>query len=309
MNANSTVLVHSDRYADWVLGSNHPTQGRRFINARRMFEEAMNSYGTRFTVLAPRLAQLHELQRTHSNEYIDQVLKENECHEWAGQREDLAQLASLFVGGTLVALETLINLEAKTSIHFPGAKHHAQYSYSSGFCVFADFAIAADIASNDYNKRIAILDFDAHHGDGTENLTLDNPRVLTFSIHQYGIFPGTGDNSVPEKLAFNYPLFSQLQGHDPGREDEALFRGVEKFINLARDFEPDLLFVASGADGHMEDPLSSLAFTVTGIETVGKMLVQAFPSLPILIGGAGGYLPDTRTPEVWSRFAATVANR
>ena len=97
----------------------------------------------------------------------------------------------------MVALESLLNNEADLAIHLPGAKHHAQYDHSSGFCVFNDFAIAADIATKDHGLKVAIIDIDAHHGDGVENLTRENPSVLTFSIHESGIFPGTGNSDEP----------------------------------------------------------------------------------------------------------------
>jgi acetoin utilization protein AcuC len=202
----------------------------------------------------------------------------------------------------------LLTGKAKTAIHFPGAKHHAQYDYSSGFCVFADFALAADIATKDFSKKVAILDFDAHHGDGTENLTAGNSNVLTFSIHEKGIVPGTGNKSIPEKLVYNYPLGADGTEGAIGKGDEALLRGVAEFCRLADEFNADLIFIAAGADGHVEDPLSSLQFTIAGYKTVSKYLRKQFPKTPTLIGGAGGYLPDTRTPEVWASFAQEIAS-
>jgi acetoin utilization protein AcuC len=201
------VLVHSDQYANWIFDPSHPTQGRRFINAKKLLKELMGNINTPLTIIEPRLATKAELSRVHSSEYIDEVLENHVTGQWAGARPDLSELAALFAGGTLVGLDALLTDRTKTAIHFPGAKHHAQYDYSSGFCVFADFALAADIASKDHDKRVAILDIDAHHGDGTENLTADNPNILTFSIHEKGIFPGTGNESKPSKMVYNYPLF------------------------------------------------------------------------------------------------------
>jgi acetoin utilization protein AcuC len=302
-----TVLIHDDQYANWVLGVNHPTQGRRFINAKNLFIEAMKEADKEFRLIAPRIASVDELERVHSSSYVEQIVKEGMSSEWSGERLDLSELARVFAGGTLTALEELLAGRALTAIHFPGAKHHAQVDHSSGFCVFADFALAADIASKEYGKRVAILDIDAHHGDGTENLSIENSEVLTFSIHEFGIFPGTGNFSIPEKSAYNYPLFSKEEGHDEGRDDQALLRGVEQFISLSKVFNPEVIFIACGADGHSEDPLSSLAFSVEGFKAVGQRIREVFPDTPILIGGAGGYLPDTRTPEVWSSFAQVIS--
>lgn len=300
------ALVHSDEYANWIFYENHPTQGRRFLNARRMFLECASTKSALISEVSPRLATHVELERVHSKEYVQEVTTQHRCNEWSGTREDLAHLAQLFVGGTLIGLDLLLKGEADIAIHFPGAKHHAQYNYSSGFCVFADFALAADVATKDYGKRVAILDFDAHHGDGTENLTKENKGVLTFSIHEYGIFPGTGYESFPEQLVHNYPLGSVIEGHDRYKNDEALMRGVTSFVEEAKAFSPDVIFVACGADGHEEDPLTSLQFTSKGFISVAHTLRQEFPGVPLLVGGAGGYLPDTRTPEMWSQFACAL---
>lgn len=278
------------------------------MNAMRLLTDSMSQKNIELTIVGPRKATRDELLRVHSSRYISEVLDDHKSGQWAGERPDLSNLAALFAGGTLVALDALLTGETNTAIHFPGAKHHAQYDYSSGFCIFADFALAADIASKDHGKKVAILDIDAHHGDGTENLTAENPNVLTFSIHEKGIFPGTGNESEPSKLVYSFPLGSNDPVQNPNKDDQALIDGVTEFCRLAEQFQPDLLFIACGADGHTEDPLSSLQFTFAGFEAVAKCLRKNFPNTPILIGGAGGYLPDTRTPEVWCHFATTIIN-
>ena len=306
-SSHATYLIHSDQYANWVFDPTHPTQGRRFINAKNSLVEQLVGTNSPLVIVEPRSASTAELNRVHSSEYIDEVLENHVTGQWIGARPDLSELAALFAGGTLVALDALLTGKAKTAIHLPGAKHHAQYDYSSGFCVFADFALAAEIATKDFYKKVAILDFDAHHGDGTENLTAENPNVLSFSIHEKGIFPGTGNSSKPEKFVYNFPLGVESGEGDIGKGDKALLKGVVEFCRLTDEFNADLIFVAAGADGHSEDPLSSLQFTITGYAAVAKCLRKKFPNTPILVGGAGGYLPDSRTPEVWSSFAQQIA--
>jgi acetoin utilization protein AcuC len=300
-------LIHSDEYKNWIFDPSHPTQGRRFNNARDLLITSAKKEGIDVVEVLPRTATEAELLRVHTPAYIDEVLTQHISTEWDEQRADLANLACLFVGGTLTALDALLTNKTKLAIHFPGAKHHAQKDHSSGFCVFADFALAADIATKDHGKKVAILDIDAHHGDGTENLTTANLNVLTFSIHQDGIFPGTGYESHPEKNVYNYPLDSDQPGGNLNKDDRALMIGVEKFCDLAKEFSPDLLFIACGADGHKEDPLTSLEYSVDGYIAVAKRLKDRFPDLPVLLGGAGGYLPDTRTPEIWASVALILA--
>ena len=303
--SQSVYLIHSDEYKNWIFDPSHPTQGRRFNNARDLFLQLAKKKNIEVIEIAPNFVHKGELLRVHTPEYIDEVLEQHLSTEWDGVREDLANLASKFVQGTLYALDNLMAGNTKLAIHFPGAKHHAQADHSSGFCIFADFAIAADIATG-YGKRVAILDIDGHHGDGTENLTKDNPNVLTFSIHEYGIFPGTGYENYPDKNVYNYPLGSNQEGHDLITDDCALLRGVNQFCKLAKEFQPDLLFIACGADGHKEDPLTNLQYSVEGYLAAAKKVREQFPNLPILMGGAGGYLPDTRTPEVWAEVAGSL---
>ena len=289
--SKKVTIVHSPDYANWLFSADHPTQGRRFING-------YNQMSTSYRVLEPRHATVAEITRVQSVGYVNEVLNDHTCFEWSGAREDLARFAQLFAGGTLVALNTLLFHEADVAIHLPGAKHHAQYDHSSGFCVFNDFALAADIATKDYGLKVAILDIDAHHGDGVENLTRENPDVLTFSIHESGIFPGTGIEDDLEKNVFNFPLTEVS-----GKGDKALLAGVNKFLPIARAFKPDLLFITSGADGLADDPLTQLQYTVEGYADAAALIRTSFPRTPILMGGAGGYLPDDGTPAVWAAVA------
>jgi acetoin utilization protein AcuC len=302
--SKSIYLVHSDKYKEWIFDETHPTQGRRFNNARDLLLKEASKDGIEVIEIPPRPATREELLRVHTSSYIDEVLKEGLSGQWDGQRMDLAELSSLFVGGTLVALDALLTGKTKLAIHFPGAKHHAQADYSSGFCIFNDFAIAADIATKDHGLNVAILDIDGHHGDGVENLTADNPRVITFSIHQFGIFPGTGDESKTGYF-YNYPL-------EDGAGDIELLGGIDAFISTlgAREriwsWVPDLLFLTCGADGHREDPLTGLNYSVEGYEAAARKVRERFNDIPILMGGAGGYLPDTRTPEIWSKVGLNL---
>jgi acetoin utilization protein AcuC len=288
------MIIHDDSYNNWNLTV---TKGRRFTNG---LSQLQNHFGDKISIVAPRLATVDELTMVHELNYVKEVTEDFVSDEWAGQDEELALLAQTFAGGTLVALDTLLNGQTLTAIHLPGAKHHAQYDHSSGFCVFADFAIAAKVAAAK-GLKVAILDVDAHHGDGTENLCSDDPSILTFSVHQLGIFPGTGAHEIPEKLIFN-------EGLAGGAGDAELLAAVERFNELAINFAPDLIFVAAGADGHREDPLSRLNYEVEGMLAAMSKVRESFPSLPILMGGAGGYEPDNYTPQMWLSAATGLVS-
>jgi acetoin utilization protein AcuC len=168
--------------------------------------------------------------------------------------------------------------------------------YSSGFCIFNDFAIAATKATEEYDQRVAIFDCDAHHGDGTEMLLKKNKNVMTYSVHEYGIFPGTGLMSDWKHRAYNFPLASKSG-------DDALLSATEGFLQACDEFQPTMIFVACGADALKNDPLSSLEFTKEGYFQSMRMIREQYFDHPILLGGAGGYQPDTETPDLWATVA------
>jgi acetoin utilization protein AcuC len=293
------VLVHDDAYQGWVFHPSHPTQGRRFANGRDRIMRLAADTGVHVEQVGPRPATRDELSLVHTEDYLREVLDEHRCDEWADSRPDLSSLAALFAGGTLVALDALLSRRTSTAVHLPGAKHHAQADRSSGFCVLADFALAATLAAR-AGLRVTILDIDAHHGDGTENLTAHLPDVCTVSIHQAGIFPGTGLSSDPARHVHNLPLAG-------GAGDDGLITAAHKGLDLMQQFDPDLVMLAAGADGHTDDPLSSLDYSTAGYREVARLLRQAFPTRPVLIGGAGGYRPDDATPDVWAHVAIEAA--
>lgn len=307
------LLVHSDDYSGWVFDASHPTQGRRFLNARqRVLALAPEADGTVIEIESDRLPDFSTLAQVHDRDYVESVVLDGLSAEWHGERRDLGRLALQMAGGTLLALDALLAGDAMTAVHFAGAKHHAMRDRSSGFCVFNDFALAAVMAASrtrpmengewEYRipLRVAIFDIDAHHGDGTEALTRDHERILTYSVHDRSIFPGSGRADDPDNHVFNRALAS-------GSGDAELALCATGFVQVAQPFYPDLVMIAGGADGLAEDPLSTLNYTIEGLVNAVRFVRRGFPDVPILLGGAGGYRPDDLTPEAWARMAVAIA--
>jgi acetoin utilization deacetylase AcuC-like enzyme len=302
MTMEDAIIIHSPDYANWIFDKSHPTQGRRFLHGRnRVIIEGQNRQ-LNIDEFTPEIPHTDDLLLVHDPIYVHDVTVKGLSDEWDGPRHDLGDLAKLFVGGTLTAVDLLLEEKTKLAIHLPGAKHHAMRDYSSGFCIFNDLAIAATKLTQ-LGKKVAIFDCDAHHGDGTEALTKANPNIMSFSVHQWGIFPGTGLVSDWERRALNFPLAA-------GTDDEGLKDATQSFLDVCFDFEPDFIFIACGADGLADDPLSELKYTVGGYELAMKSIRMAYPDTPILFGGAGGYLPDDQTPNLWAKASlALVAPR
>lgn len=238
------------------------------------------------------------LREVHDHDYVDRVLG----GALLGHSGDQGRVATLMFEGTRALVKEIEERSFPNEVFFnpQGAKHHAGFAHASGFCVFNDMAWAAKHFT-DQGLKVAYLDWDAHHGDGVEDLTRDNKKVTTVSIHQGGIFPGTGISSQPKKGVWNFPLRE-------GDGDEELLHVVSRGIDIIERFQPDMLLMAIGADGLQEDPLAQLQFSIEGFGQAGAMVGEYLreAGIPVLVGGAGGYTPFSYTPLAWAEVIMAI---
>jgi acetoin utilization deacetylase AcuC-like enzyme len=198
-------------------------------------------------------------------------------------------------GGVVSAMEDAVRRgEATFAVPRPPG-HHAGYNYNMGFCYFNNVAIAARMALQDHGdiERVAILDIDAHHGNGTADIFARDPDVLYISTHQWGIFPGTGhQNEVGrgpgEGKMVNLPLMG-------GSGDPSFKECIDEFlVPITTQFDPDLILVSIGGDSHIMDPLTSLTLSTPGyldiissIKDIGEKVADG----RIIYELEGGYHP------------------
>lgn len=160
------------------------------------------------------------------------------------------------VGGAVRAVDLVVSGEAHNAFvatRPPG--HHAERETTMGFCLFGNVAVAAKYALDHHGlKRVAVVDFDVHHGNGTQDLLEDEPRAFFASSHQYPLWPGTGaaHETGPHDTILNVPL--------PPRSGGAVFRREyeDKVFPRVRAFKPELILVSAGFDAHRDDPLADL---------------------------------------------------
>ena len=178
--------------------------------------------------------------------------------------------AALYTGATIQGMLALLDDHADHAYSPAGGQHHAHKASASGFCIYNDAAAAMALAL-EAGRRVAYLDFDAHHGDGVQAAFYDDPRALTISIHESGryLFPGTGgadETGAGEGrgACINIPL-------EPGAGDAEILGALEEVAHPGSEaFSPDILVTQTGADSHHADPLTDLGATLALYPRVGR---------------------------------------
>ncbi len=221
---------------------------------------------------------------------------------------DDALLAS---GATLECTRAVLNGAAHNAfalVRPPG--HHAEPDRAMGFCLFNNIAVAAcdALEGEDPIERAAIVDYDAHHGNGTQAAFLSDPRVAYLSTHQWGIYPGTGwyeEAPSAGKRIVNVPL--------PSRSGDAVFQRIaDEIIDpFIRSFRPDIIFVSAGFDAHWNDPITTLGLSTAGFYMLSRRLVDLAEELcggRIIFVLEGGYDPSNLANGVAAVFSALTGS-
>lgn len=282
------TLVHHARYHEHRQTIGHPESPERLdaTVARLKAENLWNE------VLTPEPVDLKLLRKVHTSEYIDSIKNFGEGYMDPDTyvRPQTYEIALLAAGGTVLAAQRALD-RGKPSfalVRPPG--HHAGSYHGGGFCYFNNVAVAAE-ALRQKVDRVAIVDYDLHHGNGTNDIFYSRDDVLYISTHQVGIYPGTG---APEDLGEGKGEGYNLSIPLPGGSGDATFDLFSKRIlrPVLLKYKPGAILVSLGADSHYMDPLGGLALTSPGYVALAEELIALSRRL---CGGAiafsleGGY--------------------
>ena len=269
-----TGLITSDTYQNHNTGDGHPEKIDRVTVVIDNFKKLDNK---NLIWKKPSKFNRSLLEITHNSDYINFVEKsfpekglsflDGDTIVSPGSKD--ATLDA--VGSIITAIDGVQNKDfnnAFCAVRPPG--HHAEKNKAMGFCIYNNVAVGANYLINKYKlKKVAIIDFDVHHGNGTQDIFYDNEKVLYISTHQYPYYPGSGTND--EKGKHNNILNIPLPA---GTTSEEYLNAYEFVLNKIKEFKPEFILLSAGFDAHKDDPLAQLQLESKDFYSITKRTLE-----------------------------------
>ena len=320
-----TGIIYDSRYLNHDTGA-HVENSSRLITALKALREHELLTEATSNVIPPRFAKAEELQLVHDKDYVDDVrlFCKNGGGAYDGdtvlspQSYDTALLAA---GGALEACDQIMTEKCRNAFvlarppgHHSGSNGKALGAPTNGFCVFSNAAISAAFLSKKYSlKRIFIFDFDVHHGNGTQEIFYNSPNVLYASLHEAGIYPGTGDSEeIGNGEGRGYTINVSL----PHRSDTEIYTQAFNDIiaPVLDDFKPEAIILSAGFDAHHSENIASMLLSSSGYAHMMKGLIDAAEThahgrlVACLEGGYSNEALSTALPTVVSALMGKHLN-
>jgi acetoin utilization deacetylase AcuC-like enzyme len=271
------VVFHHPDCAGYAMPG-HPERPERVVASAAHLARAVHGIEWRKPGCAPE----SDLLRAHTAEHLARLQESVPFDGDTPYYDGIADFAALAAGAAVAAMEEARAGRPALSLMRPPG-HHATADRAMGFCFLNNIAIAALKARAEGTARVAIWDFDAHHGNGTEAIVRGREGILFASVHQFPGYPGTG--TISDGNCLNYPV---LPDTSPERHMEVLRRSWEAVLS----FKPDLVLVSAGFDAYEHDPITTLCLRREDFLTVGCWLHDAnCPTAALLEGGYSKDLP------------------
>jgi acetoin utilization deacetylase AcuC-like enzyme len=276
----TTGLIHHPIYEKHETGFGHPETPERY----RVVIDAIkkdDALGKSLSEITPEKAPQGIVQAAHTKDHFRRVE-----HAFADgvDRLDADTVISMksfdaamfAAGGAVTAVDAVMQGEVRNAfvaVRPPG--HHATAEHAMGFCIFNNVAVAARYAQNKYKEieRVAIIDWDVHHGNGTQGIFYSDSSVFFFSMHQYPWYPGTGSRGeTGQGKGLGATLNTPLKAFTSADEQKRVFESAIE--DIASKIKPDLIFISAGFDAHLTDPLGQLKLEDPDFGSMTKTVMQ-----------------------------------
>ena len=265
-------------------GYSHPGHPERAERILATWERLRSQTELPITWSTPSPCDDTAILRAHTPEHLARLDRLEDYDEDTPAYPNLVEYARASVGAALDALKAARAGETVFSLMRPPG-HHATRNRAMGFCYLNNVAIAALEAVATGSKRVAVFDFDVHHGNGTEAILLNNPECCFFSIHQFPSYPGTGTRNLGANC-FNYPVLPQTLR---GEYRHSLTSALEQL----QAFKPGLVAVSAGFDAYVHDPLAQGSLEIEDFYWLGQSVRNlGAPLFSVLEGGYSADLPE-----------------
>jgi len=281
-------FICDDIYLQHEMPVGHPESKDRLIAIINALKRAY--FWDKLIQIKPRQADKSDILAVHSPAYYNKILKFTGHFDADTYiSEHTIEAAHVAAGAVLEAVDNCRNGSidrAFCAVRPPG--HHAETNRAMGFCIFNNIAVGARYAQKQGYARVFIVDFDVHHGNGTQHIFEDDDSVFYFSTHEYPHYPGTGADGEHGKdrgtgFTYNVPMHY-------GSGDKDFFSVYHDYLPLqVRKFQPDIMLVSAGYDLHVKDPLAGLRVTNEGIRSIVRSILQSCPAVPHIFCLEGGY--------------------
>jgi acetoin utilization protein AcuC len=309
-------FVYSEDFMKYDFGPTHPLRPVRLKLTYDLLKETNVLDNSSVHIYLPRQASEEELLMVHSKEYIEEVKSYSKTgvgYLDAGDTpafKGIHEATSLAVGGSIVAADLVMEGKATHAFNPAGGLHHAGISHAAGFCVYNDIGVAVRYLQRECGvKRVAIVDIDVHHGDGTQEIFYSDQNILTLDLHEDGhfLYPGTGfpwesGEGDARGSKVNIPL-------PPLTSNDCYLHAFDELVPpLLRAFNPEVIVNQFGVDTHFDDPLAHLRLTTDAYSALASKIHSLAHELcggKLIVLGGGGYRPEN-VARAWSIMFSTI---
>ncbi|MDH4233004.1 MAG: histone deacetylase [Nitrospirota bacterium] len=281
-------FIYDDIFLLHEMPSGHPESKDRLIAINNSLKQS--DMWSKLIHTKPRKTGPQDILAVHTNAYFEKVMKFTGYYDADTYISENSVEAALYAAGAVIeAIDGCKsgNLErAFCAVRPPG--HHAEANRAMGFCIFNNIAVGARHAQKSGYEKVFIIDFDVHHGNGTQHIFEEDPTVFYFSTHQYPHYPGTGNDSERgtgkgDGYTCNIPMHY-------GAGDKDFFVVFQDILpGLVNKFDPDIMLVSAGYDLHARDPLAGLRVTNEGIRNIVRGILSSKKNIPHIFSLEGGY--------------------